>query len=104
MTVTPAIVLPLGKAVEPVWDKKNTVESIIIKPNMALSLFENNVVDHRSIYQVEKIVLITMYKKMTEVPIKKVSLAADGSYWFHATEEERIKRAQLVVPRNRMGR
>lgn len=94
-----SITLPIGKTVDPIWDKKNIMVGIKVMPNMSLSLFENEVLDRQSIYKLETIVLVTKYKKETEIPIKQVILAADGSYRCYVTDDVKINRGELVLPR-----
>lgn len=93
------VTLPIGKTVDPIWDKKNIMVAINVMPNMSLSLFDNEVLDRQSIYNLEKIVLVTKYKKQTEIPIKKVILTADGSYRCYVTDNVKINRGELVLPR-----
>lgn len=93
------ITLPIGKTVDPIWDKRNTMRGIKVTPNMILSLFNNRVIDNKSIYDLEEIILITKYKKQTEIPIKKVVLAADGSYRCYVEDGVIIKRSELILPR-----
>lgn len=99
-----SITLPIGKEVDPIWNRKNMMFGIKVKPNMILSLFENKVVDDQSIYQIERIILITKYKKETEIPIKKVIVAADGSYRFYVQDDVEINRGELFLPRYRKNR
>lgn len=96
-----SITLPIGKTVDPIWDneKSNIMLGIKVAPNMVLSLFDNKVVDKQSIYQLEEIVLVTKYKKKTEVPIGKVCLASDGSYRCYVKDGVRINRGKIVLPR-----
>jgi len=96
-----SITLPIGKEVDPIWNKKNMMFGIKIKQNMVLSLFDNRVVDNQSILQIEKIVLVTKRKKETEIPIKKVILAADGSYRCYVEDNVKINRGELFLPRYR---
>lgn len=93
------ITLPIGKTVDPIWNNKNIMVAIKVMPNMSLSLFENEVLDGQSIYNLERIVLVTKYKKQTEIPIKQVVLAADGSYRCYVTDDVNINRGELVLPR-----
>jgi len=95
------ITLPIGKTVDPFWDKKNFILGIKVMPNMILSLFDNGVVDNESIYHIEAIVLVTKYKRKTEIPIKNVSLSADGSYRCYVKDDVRINRGELVLPHYR---
>lgn len=93
------ITLPIGKTVDPIWDKKNIMVAIKVMPNMSLSLFENEVLDGQSIYNLERIILVTKYKKQTVIPIKKVILTTDGSYRCYVTDDVKINRGELVLPR-----
>lgn len=101
MELRKSITLPTGKTVDPVWDKKNIMVGITVTPNMILSLFENEVVDKRSIFQINEIVLITKHKKETEIPIKRVVLCANGSYLCYVKDGIKIKRSDLFLPRYR---
>lgn len=101
MELRKSITLPTGKTVDPVWDQKNKLIGITVTPNMSLSLFENEVVDKRSILQINEIVLITKYKKETEVPIERVVLCANGSYLCYVEDGITIKRSDLFLPRYR---
>lgn len=101
MIIRKSISLAIGKEVEPIWNRKNIMFAIKVKPNTMLSLFKNIVADDQSIYELEEIILITKFKKETEVPIRKVLLNNDGSYRFYVKEGIEIKRSELFLPRYR---
>ena len=101
MKLRKSITLPTGKTVDPVWNKKNVMVGITLTPNMILSLFENELIDKHSIFQINEIILITKHKKETEIPIKKVVLCANGSYVCYVEDGTEIKRSDLFLPRYR---
>lgn len=99
--VNQSITLPIGKTVEPSYDAEHFLQYINVSPNMCASLFENNVVDKKSILEINEIILVTMYRKRTAIPVAQVKLIADGSYRFYVQKETKINRGQIVRPRYR---
>ncbi|MEJ4197250.1 hypothetical protein [Enterococcus faecium] len=121
------VYLTVGKGVKLIFDSENNLSNIRLSINKVAELFGNNVVDEESIFLVSTVALITKSNYKTFVPVdigreiingitndrrvkidqKRTSnkkgnknVYEQGYFEFFVSEENKIPKRKLIVPRN----
>lgn len=121
------VYLTVGKGVKLIFDSENNLSNIRLSINKVAELFGNNVVDEESIFLVSTVALITKSNYKTFVPVdmgreiingitndrrvkidqKRTSnkkgnknVYEQGYFEFFVSEENKVPKRKLIVPRN----